>query len=159
MNKLIVTVVAAAGLCFAAPVLAQDTPSAMPASSNAGATPIVGDGVYKAFHKKAGIQRIIDDFIVRVTTDPRIQRRFDGANLDRLNLLLVQQVCYLTGGPCEYTGKDMKTAHAAMGLHNDDFNALAEDLQLSMDREGVAFTAQNRLLAKLAPMQHAIVPK
>ena len=73
-----------------------------PPTANAGATPIAGDGVYKAFHEKEGIQRIIDDFIGRVTTDPRIERRFDGANLDRLNLLLVQQVCYLTGGPCEF---------------------------------------------------------
>jgi hemoglobin len=162
MTKLkLASLALAASLCLAVPALAQDTSMSANSNdvSNAGATPIAGDGVYKAFHEKAGIQRIIDDFIVRVTTDPRIERRFDGANLDRLNLLLVQQVCYLTGGPCEYTGKDMKTAHAAMGLRNDDFNALAEDLQLSMDREGVAFAAQNRLLAKLAPMQHAIVTK
>ena len=149
----------AASLCLAAPALAQHSSPRMTANSNAGATPIAGDGVYKAFHEKEGIQRIITDFIGRVTSDPRIERRFDGANLDRLNLLLVQQVCYLTGGPCEYTGKDMKSEHAAMGLRNDDFNALAEDLQLSMDREGVAFAAQNKLLAKLAPMQRAIVTK
>ncbi|HEY3800665.1 MAG TPA: group 1 truncated hemoglobin [Caulobacteraceae bacterium] len=148
----------------APPALAQDTapmgaPMAAPSSPNAGATPIAGDAVYKAFHEKDGIQRIMDDFIQRITTDPRIGRRFNGANLDRLNLLLVQQVCYLTGGPCEYTGRDMKTVHASMGLKNDDFNALAEDLQLSMDREQVPFWAQNQLLAKLAPMQHQIVTK
>ena len=157
LRPLLAAALAAASLT-ALPALADDAP-APAASSNAGATPIAGDGVYKAFHGKEGIQRVIDDFIVRVTTDPRIARRFNGANLDRLNLLLVQQVCYITGGPCEYTGKDMKTAHASMGLKNDDFNALAEDLQLSMDREGVPFWAQNRLLTKLAPMQHAIVTK
>lgn len=141
----------------AAPAAAD---SGAPAPSpNADATPIAGDAVYRAFHGKEGIQRIIDDFIKRVTTDPRIERRFKDANLDRLNLLLVQQVCYITGGPCEYTGKDMKSAHAAMGLRSDDFNALAEDLQLSMDKERVPFNAQNRLLAKLAPMQHDIVAK
>jgi hemoglobin len=151
----------AAASLVAAPAFAQDTrpPAGDASAMNAGATPIAGDGVYKAFHEQAGIQRIIDDFIVRVTTDPRIMRRFTNANLPRLNLLLVQQVCYLTGGPCTYTGRDMRTAHASMGLHNDDFNALAEDLQLSMDREGVAFTAQNQLLAKLAPMQHQIVTR
>jgi len=139
----------AAASLVAAPALAQDTPAPADAAaaSNAGATPI------------AGIQRIIDDFIVRVTTDPRIKRRFETTNLPRLNLLLVQQICYLTGGPCAYTGRDMRTAHASLGLHNDDFNALAEDLQLSMDREGVAFTAQNQLLAKLAPMQRQIVTR
>jgi hemoglobin len=134
-------------------------PGAAAENANAGATPIAGDAVYKAFHEQAGIQRIIDDFIGRVTTDPRIERRFAHANLQRLNLMLVQQICYLTGGPCTYTGKDIKSAHAAMGLNNDDFNALAEDLQLSMDRERVSFTAQNRLLAKLAPMQRAIVTR
>jgi hemoglobin len=157
-RRLALALLAAASL--AAPAFAQDTMAAAPPmQNNAGATPIAGDEVYKAFHEQAGIQRIIDDFIGRVTTDPRIKARFDNANLPRLNLLLVQQVCYLTGGPCQYTGRDMKTVHASMGLRNDDFNALAEDLQLSMDREGVAFSAQNRLLEKLAPMQHAIVTK
>ncbi len=32
----------------------------------------------------------------------------------------------------------MKTAHASMGLKDVDFNALAEDLQLSMDKEKVS---------------------
>jgi len=46
-----------------------------------------------------------------------------------------------------------------MGLKNLDFNALAEDLQLSMDKEHVSFRAQNALPAKLAPMQRAVVTK
>jgi len=136
---------------------AMDT--GMPSSNTAGAAPMAGDDVYKAFHEEAGIQRIMDDFIVRVTTDPRIKDRFANANLVRLKLLLVQQVSYLTGGPDTYSGRDMKTAHAGMNLQSGDFNALAEDLQLSMDKEGVAFRAQNKLLAKLAPMEHQIVTK
>ncbi len=140
---------------------AQDAaPMASPAeAANAGATPIAGDSVYKAFHEQAGIQRVMDDFIVRVTTDPRIMAKFQGANLPRLKILLVQQVCYLTGGPCVYGGRDMKDAHAGMKLEQKDFNALAEDLQLSMDKEQVPFGAQNQLLAKLAPMERAIVTK
>jgi hemoglobin len=151
-----VLVAVVTGLGLASAAMAE--PSA-PESNPAGAAPISGTDTYKAFHEREGIQRIMDDFIVRITHDPRIETRFTEANLTRLNLLLVEQVCYLTGGPCEYGGKDMKSAHAAMGLRNDDFNALAEDLQLSMDKEGVSFAAQNRLLAKLAPMQRAIVTK
>ena len=149
---------AAAQAQEAAPT-ATPAPAAMPPGGAAGAEPIAGDSVYKAFHEREGVQRAIDDFIVRVTTDPRIKTHFEGVNLKRLNLLLVQQVCYLVGGPCQYTGDDMKAVHAGMDLHNDDFNALAEDLQLAMDKEGVAFNAQNRLLAKLAPMQRVIVTK
>jgi hemoglobin len=144
-----------AALFTAAHATAQETAPPNPA----GADPIPGDAVYKAFHEQAGIDRVIDDFVVRITADPRIAERFKVANLVRLRLELKQQVCYLAGGPCAYTGKDMKAAHAGMDLKNFDFNALAEDLQLSMDKEQVAFAAQNRLLAKLAPMQHAIVTK
>jgi len=129
------------------------------ADNPAGAEPIKGDRVFRAFHGQEGIDRIIDDFVVRISSDPRIATRFAGANLGRLRLELKQQVCYLTGGPCSYTGQDMKAAHAGMGLMNKDFNALAEDLQKSMDKEKVPFPAQNRLLARLAPMQHAIVTR
>ena len=154
-----------AALFTAGSVCAQDTaPAPMPMAASAGANPagadpIPGDSVYKAFHEQAGIDRIIDDFVGRITTDPRIAERFKGANLVRLRFELKAQVCYLTGGPCAYTGKDMKTAHAGMDLKNFDFNALAEDLQLAMDKERVNFPAQNRLLAKLAPMQRAVVTK
>ena len=133
--------------------------AAMPSTNRAGAEPIVGGSVYKAFHEQAGIGRVIDDFVGRITTDPRIQKRFEGANLDNLRLQLKAQVCYLVGGPCVYSGKDMHSAHTGMGLQNRDFNDLAEDLQLAMDKEGVPFPDQNKLLAKLAPMQRDIVTK
>jgi len=157
--RLAAVLISSAALFTAVQAMAQETAPPVGAANPAGADPILGDGVYKAFHEQAGIDRIIDDFVGRITTDPRIAERFKAANLVRLRLELKAQVCYLTGGPCAYTGKDMKTTHAGMDLKNFDFNALAEDLQLSMDKEQVAFAAQNRLLAKLAPMQHAIVTK
>lgn len=163
LSRKLAALSALTSLVIALPAMAQDmampaaAPAAPMADNPAGAEPIPGDSVYKAFHEQAGIDRIIDDFVGRITTDPRIAERFQNANLVRLRLELKQQVCYLTGGPCAYTGKDMKSAHAGMGLKNLDFNALAEDLQLSMDKEKVSFAAQNRLVAKLAPMQHAIV--
>jgi hemoglobin len=148
-----------AALIHAAPALSQETMAPASDANAAGATPIKGDAVYKAFHEKDGIDRIIDDFVVRITTDPRISARFKNANLIRLRLELKEQVCYLVGGACTYTGKDMKSSHAGMNLRNSDFNALAEDLQFSMDKEHVNFRAQNQLIAKLAPMQHVIVTK
>ncbi len=53
----------------------------------------------------------------------------------------------------------MKVAHQGLALKNSDFNALAEDLQRSMDKEGVPFRAQNALLAKLAQMDRTVVTK
>lgn len=122
-----------------------------------GATPIEGDDVYRDFHGRDGIARIMDDFVPRITADPRIRKHFEGVNLVRLKLMLTDQICAIVGGPCAYNGQDMKELHANLRITNADFNALAEDLQISMDREKVPFRAQNRLLAKLAPMQRIIV--
>lgn len=127
--------------------------------SPAGGTPIEGEAVYNAFRGREGIARIMDDFVPRIVADPRIGHRFKDTNLDRLKLMLTNQVCYLVGGPCTYDGRDMDEVHKGLDLTNADFNALAEDLQISMDKEKVPFAAQNRLLTKLAPMQRVIVDK
>ncbi len=147
----------ALGLLSASMAMADDTPAQE--AARASATPLTNEAAYRAFHEKEGIDRLTDDFVVRVTTDPRIAGRFANANLIRLRLELKAQFCYLLDGPCAYTGKDMKSAHEGMGLQNRDFNALAEDLQKSMDKEHVPFWAQNQLVAKLAPMEHPIVTR
>jgi hemoglobin len=127
--------------------------------ANAGTTPIPGDGVYRSLHERAGIDRIVVDMIARCQRDPRIADIFKGTDLVRLHRTLVEQLCYISGGPCHYSGRDMATAHKDMGLQNHDFNALVEDLQAAMDQEGVPFRDQNRLLAKLAPMQRVTVDR
>jgi hemoglobin len=127
--------------------------------ANAGNTPIAGDAVYKSLHERAGIDRIVVDLIARCQQDPRIADVFKGTDLVRLHRTLVEQLCFISGGPCHYSGRDMATAHKDMGLQNHDFNALVEDLQAAMDREGVPFRDQNRLLAKLAPMQRVTVER
>jgi hemoglobin len=127
--------------------------------ANAGTTPIPGDAVYRSLHERAGIDRIVVDLIARCQRDPRIADIFKGTDLVRLHRTLVEQLCYISGGPCHYSGRDMATAHKDMGLQNHDFNALVEDLQAAMDQEGVPFQDQNRLLAKLAPMQRVTVER
>ena len=133
----------------AGPVLAAD--------GDAGATPLPNDAVYKAFHEQAGIDRVVENLIALSVADPRISDIFKNQDLTHLRKMLDEQICYILDGPCKYTGKDMKTAHKDMGLQMSDFNALVENLQTAMDREGVPFRAQNKLLAKLAPMERAVV--
>jgi hemoglobin len=53
----------------------------------------------------------------------------------------------------------MKSSHANLDIGKTEFNALVEDLQFAMDAKGIAFSAQNELLAKLAPMHRDIINK
>ncbi|MHB8283628.1 MAG: group I truncated hemoglobin [Caulobacteraceae bacterium] len=150
------------GLLLAAAVSAVGSqppspPTLASATAAAGASPIAGDAVYLAFHGKAGIDRIVADLIRQVQTDPRITDIFKASDLVRLQTQLSSQICFLLDGPCLYDGKTMKASHKDLGLQDADLNALVEDLQNAMDREGVPFRAQNRLLAKLAPMRKDVV--
>ena len=53
----------------------------------------------------------------------------------------------------------MKSSHAGLGIDRADFNALVEDLQIAMDRKGVPFRSQNKLLAILAPMHREVITR
>ena len=57
------------------------------------------------------------------------------------------------------TVRDMTTVHQDLKITNAMFNALTEDLQIAMERHNVPNSVANKLVAKLAPMQRAIVTK
>ncbi|WP_242098375.1 group 1 truncated hemoglobin [Sphingomonas sp. CROZ-RG-20F-R02-07] len=125
--------------------------------ANAGATPFRGPALWHAFHRKPGIDRIVDGTIDRSIGDPRITDIFKGQDVVRLRRTLKEQLCYILGGGCAYSGRTMHDAHANMGIQDADMAALVENLQAAMRTEHVPFGAQNRLLAKLAPMRRTVV--
>lgn len=127
--------------------------------ANAGARPFEGEAMWRAFGESDGVRRIVAAFIARNRADPRIGDIFKGQDFVRLERVLNEQFCYLLGGGCAYTGRSMKTAHANMGLQQADLGALVENLQAAMRAEGVSFAAQNRFLAKLAPMKRQVVER
>lgn len=117
------------------------------------------DSLYNDLGGEDHIAIFTNEFVGIISTDPRIRQYFDGANLPRLAKLLTQEFSFLAGGPVVYTGHNMKETHQGMGLHEAQFNALVEDLQLAMDHANIPFFVQNRLLARLAPLEHEIVTK
>jgi hemoglobin len=84
---------------------------------------------------------------------------YDGTDFVRLAAKLEEQFCVVSGGPCKYTGKDMKTSHEDLKVNRAQFNALVENLQDAMAKNDVPSHTQNRLLALLAPMHRDIVTK
>jgi hemoglobin len=115
------------------------------------------DALYREFGGQPGLVKLMDDFMLRLLADPRMNPFFKDVDQKHVKEQLVDQLCQVSGGPCKYTGKEMKKAHSGFDITTSNFNALVEDLQQSMDAQGIAFAAQNRMLAKLAPMHREIV--
>ena len=120
--------------------------------------------LYDRLGGRTAIVAVVDDFVANCAADTRINKFFAATAADKNRLTtfktnLVDQICEAAGGPCKYKGRDMKTAHAGMGISNADFNALVEDLTKSLNKFKVGKTEQDQLLGVLGPMRGQIVEK
>ena len=118
--------------------------------------------LYSRLGGKKAITAVVDEFVNNVAGDSRINKFFadtagDKARLAKFKTNLVNQICQASGGPCKYTGKDMKTAHKGMGITDADFTALVEDLVKALDKFKVGATEKNELLGALGGMKDQIV--
>jgi len=121
--------------------------------------PAKDDSLYRDLGEQAGITRIVEGMLLNIVGDARIVRHFENIDIERLRDKLVEQICVEAGGPCTYTGDSMEESHKGQNLTPSDFNALVENLQDAMTAQGVAIPAQNRLLARLAPMRAQVIDR
>jgi len=113
--------------------------------------------LYERLGGQGAIQAVVTKFISNVGGDKRINGYFATADLKKLNKLLVEQVCMATGGPCSYSGRDMKTTHKGMKVTDAAFGALVEDLVAALDTFNVPAKEKGELLGILGPMKSDIV--
>ena len=113
--------------------------------------------LYDRLGGRPAIQAVVDDFIGNVAADTRINARFAKADIPRLKIMLVDQICEATGGPCKYRGASMIDSHRGMKITDAEFNALVEDLVKSLDKFKVPAQEKNELLTALGSMKPQIV--
>ena len=151
-----------AALSFTQSALAQDT-APTPDQSAAMAATAPRDPslkpVFDEFGGKPGLVALMNDFMDNLMADSRTRPYFANSDREHIKVELVDQFCVILDGPCTYTGKDMEKVHRNLGINRAAFNALVEDLQTAMNKHKVPFRAQNKLLAKLAPMHKVIITK
>jgi len=108
------------------------------------------------------IAAVTDDFIGRLATDKQLGKFVVGHSEDSLKKLrqrVVEQLCAATGGPCVYTGRDMKTAHKGMGISESDWNLAVNHLIATLDKFKVPAAEKNELLTAVSALKADIVEK
>jgi hemoglobin len=117
----------------------------------------MGGSLYDRLGGKDAITAVIDDFVARCAADDRIRGKFARTDIPRLKSMLVDQVCEAAGGPCTYSGRDMRTTHDGMAVTAAEFDALVADLIATLDQFNVGEAEKSELLNALAPMRADIV--
>lgn len=121
-------------------------------------TPLAAaDTLYQRLGGQPALQAITDQLIDVASTDPNTKRSFHKVNLQRVKEKLAEQFCVLAGGPCTYTGDDMRLVHRGLQITEREFYGLVEQLRTILDARGVGSREKNEFLALLAPMKPQVV--
>lgn len=113
--------------------------------------------LYVEFGEMPGVQALVDDLLNRFADDERVAPTFANSNIDRFRALFVEHLCEILDGPCTYSGDDMREVHRGLDIDEAQFNAVVEHLLDAMRARGISRTAQNRLIARLAPMRGDVI--
>ena len=120
----------------------------------------------KSLYERVGgynaLAAVVDDFIVRLVSDKQFEKFFIGQSTDskkRIRQHILDQFCAATGGPCIYTGREMKTSHAGLGITNAEWDAAAKHLVASLDKFKVPEKEKGEILAFVTGLKKDIVEK
>jgi len=120
----------------------------------------------KSLYERVGgynaLAAVVDDFIGRLVSDKQFEKFFIGQSTDskkRIRQHILDQFCAATGGPCVYTGREMKTAHAGLGITNAEWDAAAKHLVASLDKFKVPDKEKGEILAFVTSLKKDIVEK
>lgn len=120
----------------------------------------------KSLYERLGgynaLAAVVDDFIGRLVGDKQLAKFFSGHSTDskkRIRQHVVDQLCAATGGPCIYTGRDMKTTHAGLGITEAEWDAGAKHLVATLDKFKVPEKEKGEVLSFVATLKKDIVDK
>lgn len=130
---------------------------APPAPESTAPAPAPKASLYERLGGVDAITAVTDAFIAKAAADKRINMKLAKSDVPRLRFHLIEQLCAATGGPCDYTGRDMKTVHQNLGITDGEFEALVENLVATLDQFKVPAAEKDELLGILAPLRSEIV--
>jgi len=113
--------------------------------------------LYQRLGGEKAFREIVAEFYRRVLADPTLAPFFAhvdmGALQDHQRAFLIQ----VLGGPSEYHGRDMKTAHAGLQIQKRDFYAVADHLINTLTAMGVDEDTVGEVADRLEPLSQQIV--
>ena len=107
--------------------------------------------LYERLGGLKGITLVVDDFIDRLVKNSTLNRNPEiNAGRKRspapyLKFHVSALVCEATGGPCKYTGKDMKSSHAHMNITEKEWDVMVAEFKKSLAKFRVPAKEQQEL--------------
>lgn len=127
--------------------------AAIPALQAASESPTL----YDRIGGEPAARAICEDIWTNHTVNPIVNNRFSNSNPVYVKQMVFEIFAAATGGPVEYTGKDMLTTHAGMNISDMEFNAVVDDVLKALDMNNVSAAERGEVLAILWSVKDQIV--
>jgi hemoglobin len=105
---------------------------------------------------------VTDDFIGRLAGDKSLGKFFVGLSNDsktKVRQHVIDFLCKATGGPCAYTGRDMKLVHTGLNITKSEWDASVKHLITTLDKFKVPAKEKGEVLGAVGPLEKEIVEK
>jgi hemoglobin len=120
----------------------------------------------KSLYERLGgydaLAAVADDFLGRLEADEKMGRFFIGLSddsEDKLRQHVIDFLCLATGGPCKYTGRDMKLVHKGLGITKEEWDLSVKFLIATLDKFKVPQKERAEVLAAVGGLEKDIVEK
>jgi hemoglobin len=130
--------------------------------------------LYERLGGSQTITALVEDMTARCIADPRVNferqnvrtgvlgRKYKAwdpnpQNIERFKQHLVEFLTLASGGPSQYTGREMSEVHDGMKITNNEFDAFVGDIKASMDNLGIGTREKRDVLAIVETTRKQIV--
>lgn len=109
-----------------------------------------------------GISTIVDEVVEEHMNNPNIKARFlpYKEQVDKMSMIKKHTIAFFTvgsGGPGEYTGRDMVTTHRGMNISPAEYMFTVDDILTVLDRHQIDNDTKNQVLGILWSLKGMII--
>jgi len=114
------------------------------------------------YHRLGGetrVRKIVNDILDKNLSNPLIGHHFRSIDMNKLKQLVFEFFSMGTGGPHQYTGRDMRTSHANLNITEQDFEIANEDTLAALEENGVSDEDKKEIISILNSMKSDVVTR
>ncbi len=103
--------------------------------------------LYERLGGEEKIRQIAADIFDNHSSNDTVKVRFADSDRNDVIRIVAEFICMGTGGPQEYTGKDMLSAHRGMNINEQEYLAVIDDIMGALEKNGVGEREKQEMLS------------
>lgn len=114
--------------------------------------------LYERLGGAQGISRLVEDVIDAHLQNPLVNTRFKTIkDIEHSKKVAREFFAAGAGGPGQYSGRDMRTAHQGMNISEQEYLAVMDDIMGVLERHGIDEATKKDVLAILYSLKGEII--